>query len=79
MSKNNPFDVSELTLKEIRELQASKIEIKPCPFCGNEAFEDIQAKPPAVGCMDCGFWFDSFYGLKDSKEKWNIRATPPKK
>lgn len=53
----------------------SKIELKPCPFCGSgdvtcERFEDVYY----VECLSCSAKFESYNGIEDAVAGWNTRA-----
>lgn len=53
----------------------SKIELKPCPFCGSgdvtcERFEDVYY----VECLSCSAKFESYNGIEDALAGWNARA-----
>lgn len=53
----------------------SKIELKPCPFCGSgdvtcERFEDVYY----VECLSCSAKFESYNGIEDALAGWNTRA-----
>jgi len=85
MSKKNPFDVSESTLQEIRELQTSKIELKPCPFCGAEV--SIEKDTYGNFCISHGdSENDCFLGIRRDPwsdkglliQYWNARPITPK-
>lgn len=54
----------------------SKIELKPCPFCGSDdvtwfyGLEDENY----VECLDCSAKVESYNGLEDAIAGWNARA-----
>lgn len=54
----------------------SKIELKPCPFCGSDdvtwfyGLEDEHY----VECLDCCAKVESYNGLEDAVAGWNERA-----
>lgn len=53
----------------------SKIELKPCPFCGSDdvtcdRLEDVYY----VECWDCSAKIETYNGAEDAIEGWNARA-----
>lgn len=59
-----------------------KIDLKPCPFCGGEAYimgmfvptEDDEINAYAVGCEECDISFQDTWEYDDIVKKWNERA-----
>lgn len=56
-----------------------KVELKPCPFCGNEAKIDINVALQGyrVACtriLSCGAKFEWFDKEKEAIEAWNRRV-----
>lgn len=41
-------------------------DLKPCPFCGGDAYEDACDRLITIGCKPCGYHM-SFHGLVQSE------------
>ena len=61
----------------------SKIELKPCPFCGGEAHKRIafpvdedgmEMNMYIVGCKTCGIEFSWLWNEECAIELWNTRV-----
>ena len=54
------------------------MKLKPCPFCGNEAFVKKTSMTDrwSVGCSKCEWRRNSFYTTKSEAVKsWNNRTS----
>ena len=61
-----------------------EIELKPCPFCGDEATASFKTTDPEnkfefgwIGCQKCRCHMDYYNtkrGLRESTEAWNRRG-----
>jgi Lar family restriction alleviation protein len=57
-------------------------ELKPCPFCGEPAFHDIDPDIPEgygqhyIACEFCTGNVDGHNSYEDAAEAWNTRAQP---
>ena len=51
-------------------------ELKPCPFCGGEAYREVKNDILQVGCRNCLISFANHvrFGCHADSE-WNTRAT----
>lgn len=54
----------------------SKIELKPCPFCGSDDVFCSQGQEGEhyVECCDCGAKIETYKGVEDAVKAWNRRA-----
>lgn len=59
-----------------------EVDLKPCPFCGGEAYitgvfvpkYDDEINAYEVGCEKCGVAFSSAWEYRDIVDKWNGRV-----
>lgn len=52
-------------------------ELKPCPFCGSEAYviiRDVDDWTPWIRCKGCGVETDCFDSAEEAIEAWNRRV-----
>ncbi len=56
----------------------SKIKLKPCPFCGGEAYlGESWENTKSVQCSICGCGTRHFLNKLDAIETWNKRINVP--
>lgn len=49
-------------------------KLKPCPFCGGEAYEYHDPNGTGIRCIDCQAGFDTMPS-DESEIAWNARST----
>lgn len=52
----------------------SNIELKPCPFCGNEGHLSQHGDSYIVSCFDCGAQIDYCASEEEAVKAWNKRT-----
>ena len=52
----------------------SEIKLKPCPFCGGEAFASYINGDFAVSCVDCGCGTEYGPSKEEAVAAWNRRT-----
>ena len=76
MTNNHPAAGLEFEHMEEKMTDKQK-ELKPCPFCGGEAVDDIYIRDGRqVSCKNCGAYMAAFNPDANIKaiEAWNTRA-----
>lgn len=70
MSEKETLDEENKRMHHKDDEEQSKLELKPCPFCGGKAFFDSEFS--GVYCY-CGAELTFCESDKESAEKWNSR------
>lgn len=70
MSEKEMLDEENKRLHHKDDEEQSKLELKPCPFCGGKAFWDSEFS--GVYCH-CGAEITFCESDKEAAEKWNTR------
>ena len=67
-------------MNELLENESRDGRLKPCPFCGGEAYLYLYCEgvDHSVGCSKCYFHRDEFNSDNEAIEAWNKRIEPEK-
>ena len=54
-------------------MSENKVKLKPCPFCGGEAVEQVGSFF-WISCQQCGAESEVFFEMEGAIEAWNKRS-----